>query len=792
MSLRAIKLLPSADIHLAQVEPYKHVFLHVVVYDDAGPPVVVPAEDVTFSIHNHHDPPVGDVLASDAIAIHERTGRLSAQEDEDVAYLLIEYTHTVAGQADDTYHLTARVTVHENFPEIWLGDNSGSVNAGSDNFVVSVYAEQNDGLVVDVSGHGFVTFSSPGGEVDTTTGRVNADGKSAGDTIAVTAKVGEVEIGSLDVGVTDAITDPRPIAKELAVGGESTGRRNILFLAEGFKEGQEERFTRWALRIAKRMRKRRIHEPFRMLRDNYRIWTAFPPSKQDGVSVGPRVVSANGELEAVGSPDNSSRLMQTRDTAFGLSYGHRAGEIAFSTTPQPTGSGWFRISRRRQHLVRDWRRQSNNHALWSEETLAWFASLRKEGTEEGDDDHRIGEMWGLGGADQGLVIVLTNDQLRAGTFHRGMLADFEGYLFGAAPLGTQKGFKVTRDGVRQDHTPRTRVFVEGGGQLAFRQKPVLVAIHELAHALFLGDEYEDSDGNNQGNPPVETHQYDNIDIKAWIDEEGATKWSKVERVTKCSELAEAATVIASGGEIVVRLKDGEGAKWAVDEVVGLRTRNLNMASTETFNVNQQGERPLYELYPGHRRHEPLLASTVSIREIDGDRVTLEGGTLEADKEFQGGSLLYASPKDTDDEPMSLVLPGVLTFMNGVVNPLHEKVDDPKTPGDDRCTEAETKKVVRTKFNPRVDLDVDPPPKKQHLIGLYEGGGIFNCDVYRPSGECMMRDQYEIRSLEENDSPRIVKFPFCFVCRHTIVNEINPLRHPELDELYPGAPLPDDP
>ena len=34
-----------------------------------------------------------------------------------------------------------------------------------------------------------------------------------------------------------------------------------------------------------------------------------------------------------------------------------------------------------------------------------------------------------------------------------------------------------------------------------------------------------------------------------------------------------------------------------------------------------------------------------------------------------------------------------------------------------------------------------------------------------------------------------KYRFCHICRFVIVNEINPSRHPELDVLYPGAPLP---
>jgi hypothetical protein len=84
--------------------------------------------------------------------------------------------------------------------------------------------------------------------------------------------------------------------------------------------------------------------------------------------------------------------------------------------------------------------------------------------------------------------------------------------------------------------------------------------------------------------------------------------------------------------------------------------------------------------------------------------------------------------------------------------------------------------------PGIVLTADDRPR---VIGLYEGAARFNCGAFRPAPVCKMRDQMWLPALSAPPRTQRRHFRFCFVCRYSIVNEVNPRRHPNLDLLYPG-------
>jgi hypothetical protein len=65
----------------------------------------------------------------------------------------------------------------------------------------------------------------------------------------------------------------------------------------------------------------------------------------------------------------------------------------------------------------------------------------------------------------------------------------------------------------------------------------------------------------------------------------------------------------------------------------------------------------------------------------------------------------------------------------------------------------------------------PPPAKADVLGIYEGGGHFDCDVFRPAGRCKMRTADD----------KVI--PFCHVCRYVIVDRIDPMKLVALDQMY---------
>ncbi|MCB9383111.1 MAG: hypothetical protein H6509_00745 [Bryobacterales bacterium] len=785
MSLRTIELLPGADIHLAIDARFDQLTFRALLHDDTAGPTEVTAPALRFEIDGVAGPPVNGWLDDGKIRVNVDTGVLEAvtrDAGDPRSFLRVLFDDSSGGGAAVTWRVPVRVVVHENFPEIWIANNYASVMAGSDFFIPTVYAESAAGTAVDISGHGFVAFSLTGDAgssvVNAVTGRITAGIGDAGKTLHLRASLNGASVGDLDIAVkpppdeqpneSDSVKAMREVVEELPfTPGAGSPRRNILLVAEGFTQHQQRHFRTFATRFARRLRKRRVHEPFRLLREDYRIWTAFIPSPQNGISINTRINEGTGAFGDIKDLDPTRRLFQLHDTPMGLAYGRRAGEIPFlpeppkNAPPQTAAQEWDGFDWESRQILKDWRKTGLDRTQWHRSAIAWLSSLRKKGGSPSDADYRIGEKWGPGGQDQGLVMAVVNDQVNAGTYTRGEPDYPGGFLFGAVSLGKAKDVTVQNASPQFDHEPSN---VQDSGDYNNRMARLLVAIHELAHGIFLGDEYEDT--HNLGQHDQRTLlPLDNLDTFDWIAADGVTKWEGMPRVVKSSTLAALAQVSAAG-RIEVELMPGEGAIWGVNQTVRLQTRNINRSSASHDSFLQ---------YPEGRAHPYLQSDSLTITAVTGDRLSFSGASLQVGQVFPAGSMLF------EPANLSLVLPGVLAAMAGKTTPLHSKAG--------ACARADEHKTVFPSA-PAGSLGVIEPRKRQQLIGLYEGGGQMNCKAYRPTGECMMRNEFEIvQSLASDKYFEVRKFPFCHVCRYVIVNEFNPSRHAELDELYPGEPVP---
>ena len=83
-----------------------------------------------------------------------------------------------------------------------------------------------------------------------------------------------------------------------------------------------------------------------------------------------------------------------------------------------------------------------------------------------------------------------------------------------------------------------------------------------------------------------------------------------------------------------------------------------------------------------------------------------------------------------------------------------------------------------------------PAFPSRIVGAFEGGATFNCNVFHPVGTCIMREQ-----LAERGEQPITDFSegdihvFCPVCRYIIVDSIDPRLHGNIDALYSLYPQP---
>ena len=68
----------------------------------------------------------------------------------------------------------------------------------------------------------------------------------------------------------------------------------------------------------------------------------------------------------------------------------------------------------------------------------------------------------------------------------------------------------------------------------------------------------------------------------------------------------------------------------------------------------------------------------------------------------------------------------------------------------------------------------PPSESAWITGLWERGHGFDCDVYHPTGACLMNVfTYDVAANKS--------FQFCWVCRYTLVDTIDPTKHGAVDK-----------
>jgi hypothetical protein len=83
-----------------------------------------------------------------------------------------------------------------------------------------------------------------------------------------------------------------------------------------------------------------------------------------------------------------------------------------------------------------------------------------------------------------------------------------------------------------------------------------------------------------------------------------------------------------------------------------------------------------------------------------------------------------------------------------------------------------------------------PAFPSRIVGAYEGGATFNCNVFHSAGTCIMREQLAdraeqpITSFNEGDIHL-----FCPVCRYIIIDTVDPRLHGNIDALYLTYPQP---
>ena len=294
--------------------------------------------------------------------------------------------------------------------------------------------------------------------------------------------------------------------------------------------------------------------------------------------------------------------------------------------------------------------------------------------------------------------------------------------------------------------------------------PFATIAHELCHSFNVEDEYSllgrdlmpaadqarlVSVFNLQGrNDLVSAGQLAGEKIK-W-------RWP---RIKKAGVLESAPTV---GPQISVTLRAGDVAQFVVDEIVRFRHRDIlktphNDLSSPDLKVRGKNETDRTVLL------EPLATTTVDWAA------------------FGPNSLLYApvkAPTESRNNPTGDVYGEVLSPL------MRDHISKPG-PGHQSKTPCENEEE-REQTPVNLPANLIRPKEHRRIVGLFSGGKEFACDVYHASGECIMRKEtglFTPRGLGVDPTRDRQTYQFCQVCRYSLVDQIDPKQHNEIDKQY---------
>jgi len=717
----------------------------------------------------------------------------------------------------NTHYLLLRVSVHNSLSSVWFGNNQVTIPT-TDVCTLTVYAQFDDGSWGDITQHQYLTFTSDNPtKVDVSMQGIAAGFAVGSSNIVVTAPGGKTS--SVKVTVQDAIKNNQ-IVERIWGSGPTSDRRNLLILADGFAAADEPAFHRWKMEITKRLFQSKSHSPFNLLKNSWNVWSAFEASPESGITVASpiKVPDAHGfsaEYDFTKPDANGPRYLQAKDSRFGVMFGGRPGDrgsMIRSTPPLP--QEWNNSWRPYRVLAHDPRR-------WTVLQSSYYASLKNKNAAQGSPEYDVGNTWNafiseifaspsgaaqsgnvvtitttsphglsigakiriwgvnenryeglhiiesvpsattftyslpitglpfsgggwVGGADTGLVAILVNEDREGGTTDSVVHVS----------LGRSQGFHThPRAQGGLDHDPNPDVLVDA---LA------AVFTHELGHALDLGDEYEGYDDANHhttlpsGDTEVEHFgnltDFDTVKVGTAVNPV-FIKWNW-DRMVQSSRITEDfAVTIGSPFDLV--LKAGEGSKWTKAQASGtgvyLRKRVIEQSAPD----------------PTTLREGPL-----KITQINGDTVTVQG--VMRGMSFRQGSVLYIPKTDKSGNIQTLIPSQVSDYIQA--NGAFPRADN-------NCAN-----YTNNSQDPPSISGFHMPKHHRDLVGLYTGGGTWNCNAYRPCGYCKMRVEYYWAShwnwWPPGHSQVLTLVDFCFVCKYFLVDLIDGGQLSVLEKEYP--------
>lgn len=577
---------------------------------------------------------------------------------------------------------------------------------------------------------------------------------------------------------------------------------NFLFLSEGFVDGEQDQFQQLALALADFIHNTHRTYPYNLLKDRINFWWAFVPSPKAGTTVLYENMEAHDATHSLWL-DVSARPSVTRQFAVPIDKLIReaglpapADQTALTTPDQITA--WNKLfgafapdlAAANDVDVTWWRLMANRFLLDDVDSafgLVYGERPRQQSTTparsialspircgradlddflgaltDGPGGVTIGDTWAKKDApDRPFVIFLC-----AGAREGGARSPGDDVLAIGLPERTSIDATIVPGHRRATLNP------EAPGSKVSIDNEVTVA-HEMAHALGiagkidvgLDDEYGEflASASPTADQLASIKTYPNIQSRVDLLGGGAVlkgdqiKWAKWQRIEKAA-LLDLPPVsldplpVQVGSRFRLVVKAPPPRPFAAGDKVRLRKRPLSTAPDPTLELQVT-------------TIESKTSMVVKVLTLPFDPSTIAIGDIVF--KARHGTVGGASVE------LKLVSQAIQDHVTATNRPLNA----PKPPAGYTCAVTNGDPMDPTN-RPAEGPTFKLPRYMRWVVGLYDGGAQFNCDVYHPSGICIMRRQQRAASTSADSI-----YAFCPVCRYALVDNLDPTLHGTVDDVY---------
>ncbi len=722
-------------------------------------------------------------------------------------------------EGGETYRRFVRIHVHKKAVRMWLTPSTLTVRPSLDppektGYRFTARAEFDDGTVGDVTlNHGLDW--TPTDHVDSTRRLIIADTDAPGSEIEIRARF-DFFFGSVLATGTMKVAEgwssvANPPEVSIIPGGGWPGEirpeevPNVLFLGDGFREEDRTSFENITNGLVKKLKSDRLIRPFDLLATSINFWRTFVPASSTGISIRDEVnlYEEGGKTFAytmpavkrpeAGKPWTFNNLLYVvglpvpADRAKSAATLRAEWAVQIDPDPGPNIKG--------DAIIERWKKLSDRTFVDELDSFPGM-SYGHPPTAELDDNYSLNFHDDRGGITQALkpfYLALQNDngvQLDGAKPVGELWAinderfDFDNTDLVVLLAGIPGGRQLNAEGyiAMSTETEHMDFLVEKvPGRAAYRLLPAAppaaatadscrALSHELAHSFGCGDEYVETSGRypTQNDSIPDSGNLETEEVAK--DDAGHFQGSRIKwnwhRIAKAGVIEE--PIVPSAGGFLITLRMGHGTQFETGDKVLLRFREFKEVLTRTPDLLRNAlvgdDPPPAELEiisdpgPNFLLVSPVIAGSV---------------TPETIRRFSRGSIVYL-PKAAPESVRTAAYPYAEVVAKNIKDWITAN-DRPLTPKN--CT-GKTGDYVQTPTLtgidlPGIDFCFSDKPK---IVGLYEGGSLYACGIYHPTGKCMMRGDHE-------DSAE-----FCAVCRYVIVDFVNPFLHFQIDrdydEIYP--------